>query len=667
MLIKLRIILGFLLITTLFTSAEPSSLAQTQNSVGGGANGAQVNITANVLGATANVSVPQLAPVTLPPQGGSATNQVASAFAELSAPGVLTTLSTGLIVNSTSGNVSSSAAHAESTSTVNGVNILNGLVTATTIRSKSTSDSNGATASSTGAGSFANQLRIAGTLYEQSEFEPNTTVSVNANVVANVNGLPVVVPVSGTVIINEQIGSGNGATTSSLSVNFLHVSVSGAVAGTISLNADIVVASASSSANFTAGTPLPPNNHAPSLSVPGPQTVQAGSTLTFNVSATDPDGGDTVSLSATNLPPNSNFAPNPATGNPASGQFSFTPSSSQAGHIFTINFTATDNHGASTSGSVRVSVTAGASENHPPVISVPGPQTVEAGDTLTFTVTANDPDGDSVTLSASAVPPHASFNPANGTFTFTPTNDQSGHSFVVTFTATDSKGASASAPVQITVVVSGPNEKPGPPVISVPPSPVIIAVGNKLDFTVTGASPAAGCAITLSAKELPVNATFDPATGKFSFTPTVDQKDKTLLVTFTATDCVGQTATGSVSIIVVEGATGGIGAKGQICIPVTKVFFEPTPVNGGCGFITITLFNRGSGNLRINSINLVEGSHFRIEGISATPLVLQSAGVLQLKLMFEPKAKGTLRDTIIISTDDPDQPIITIELKAKGR
>ncbi len=193
--------------TMLFASVGIISRAQSQNSVGGGANGANVNVIATVLGVQANVSVPALAAVSLPPQGGTFTDQLASASIEIS-PGIMPVLSTGLIINNTTGTIGQSAAHAESTSTINNLNVLNGLITATTIRSKSTSDGNGTLAASSGAGSFANQLRIAGILYQQSEFAPNTTVSVTASVIAIVNGLPLAVPLNGTVIINEQIAGG---------------------------------------------------------------------------------------------------------------------------------------------------------------------------------------------------------------------------------------------------------------------------------------------------------------------------------------------------------------------------------------------------------------------------------------------------------------------------
>jgi len=48
-------------------------------------------------------------------------------------------------------------------------------------------------------------------------------------------------------------------------------------------------------------------------------------------------------------------------------------------------------------------------------------------------------------------------------------------------------------------------------------------------------------------------------------------------------------------------------------------------------------------------------------------MALQSAGVIQLRIMFQPKSGGTLNDTLTIITDDPTQPTITVSLKGKGR
>jgi len=737
------------------------SVAQGQNTVGGGANGASVGVTASVLGIDASVSAPAFAPVTLPPQGGSNTDQVASVNVGLAIPGVVTVLSTGLIINSTSGSIGQATAHAGSSSTVNAVNILNGLVSAATVVSRCSSDANGSSATSSGAGSFANSLRIAGVLYQQSEFSPNTSIAVDATIGVLVNGLPVSVPVSGQVIINQQTEGGNGTTTSSLAVTFLHVMVSGAVTGLISINADVAVALASSQVNFTAAA-----NRPPVLNLPGPQTVQVGNTLNITASASDPDAGDTVSLSAANLPANANFSPNPATGNPATGhltftpspaqagqiysvsftaidnhgatvsgslqitvtsggsgnrppvinlpgsqtvqagntltfaisgsdpdsgdsvtltasgvpanagfnqtsgnpangQFSFTPAASQAGQTYTVTFIATDNHGASASGAVSITVTSGPPANRPPVISVPGPQIIAVGRLLTFTVTASDPDGDAVTLSAMSLPANSSFNPANGVFRFTPAGSQAGLAFTVSFSATDRQGASANAGVQITVITD--QGLGGPPVISVPPSPIIIKVGDSLGFNVTGSSPKPNCLVGLSIFDLPAHATFEASSGHFTFRPTQDQADKSFSVRFTATDCDGEGVSASVFIIVVTDDIGGIGLPGKICLPVSNITFAPTPIGGACGFVMVSLSNAGSGMLKITSVRFADGSQFQVEGLTTMPISLQSASGIQLKIMFQPKQKGPVVDTLTITTDDPANPEANIVLKGKGK
>ena len=72
----------------------------------------------------------------------------------------------------------------------------------------------------------------------------------------------------------------------------------------------------------------------PIITAPGPLNATVGTNLHFSVSATDPTGtGGTVILSATGLAPNMVF-------DAASGAFSFTPSSSQAGGRYMISFTA---------------------------------------------------------------------------------------------------------------------------------------------------------------------------------------------------------------------------------------------------------------------------------------------------------------------------------------
>jgi len=306
-------------------------------------------------------------------------------------------------------------------------------------------------------------------------------------------------------------------------------------------------------------------------------------------------------------------------------------------------------------------------ENHPPRISVPGPQVIQVGRTLTFAVTATDQDHDAITLTASGLMTGASFSAsgATGTFTFTPGSNQVGQR-TVSFTATDAKGASDSGSVQITVINSTSDQRPGAPIISVPTTPVSVNAGEKLDIDIPVTSPS-NCPVNLSVQG-PSNASFDAATGVFSITPTAEQAGRVLFITFTASDCSGQTATATLSIIVkAGGSSSGQAGVGHVCVPVTKIFFDATEVNGNCGFIIVSLTNEGSGPLNIQSVSFADGMNFRVEGVSSLPMTLQSAGVLQLKIMFTPKRAGGMNDELTITTDDPDQPTVTIQVKGKGK
>ena len=75
-------------------------------------------------------------------------------------------------------------------------------------------------------------------------------------------------------------------------------------------------------------------NDPPVLVVPGPQTTNAGQTVNFNVTATDPDAGQTISFTASNLPAGAQFN---QTG-PGTGNFTWTPTAAQVGtHVVTFN------------------------------------------------------------------------------------------------------------------------------------------------------------------------------------------------------------------------------------------------------------------------------------------------------------------------------------------
>ncbi|HEG43747.1 MAG TPA: hypothetical protein ENH94_06845 [Phycisphaerales bacterium] len=173
-------------------------------------------------------------------------------------------------------------------------------------------------------------------------------------------------------------------------------------------------------------------NRPPVVAPIGNMTVDEEQAVSFDVTATDADG-DTLTLSAADLPQGASFA---------NGTFAWTPADGQAG-AYTVTFTATDG-AASDSETVTITVN---NVNRPPVVDPIGNKVVDEGQAVSFDVTATDADGDTLTLSAANLPQGASFT--NATFAWTPADGQAG-TYTVIFTATDAT-ASDSETVTITV------------------------------------------------------------------------------------------------------------------------------------------------------------------------------------------------------------------------
>jgi hypothetical protein len=202
------------------------------------------------------------------------------------------------------------------------------------------------------------------------------------------------------------------------------------------------------------------DNHPPVLTAPATATIAVDSTLSFDVTSTDPDG-DHVDLYGSALPPGSSFTDH-ANG---TGTFTWTPVAGQAG-TYTASFSGLDNRGGSGSASTLITVTGDAPppQNHPPTLSAPSTVQVNEGVHLSFTVTASDPDSDHVALSTGALPSGATFSDLGnntGTFSWTPDTSQAG-TYGIAFLGTDGQGGSGTASTTITVRDSvGPGPGPG--------------------------------------------------------------------------------------------------------------------------------------------------------------------------------------------------------------
>ena len=179
-------------------------------------------------------------------------------------------------------------------------------------------------------------------------------------------------------------------------------------------------------------------------------------------------------------------------------------------------------------------------ENTAPVLDTIGDKTVDEMTLLTFTPTATDNDGDTLTYSladptSGTFPTGATINGTTGLFDWTPTEAQGPGTYRVIVRVSD---GSASDQEEILITVREVNA-----------APVLYAIGNKtanelslLSFTVI-ATDSEGGTLTYSLANpstgtFPAGAVIDPATGVFTWTPTEVQGPGTYRVIIRVSDGV---------------------------------------------------------------------------------------------------------------------------------
>jgi hypothetical protein len=159
-------------------------------------------------------------------------------------------------------------------------------------------------------------------------------------------------------------------------------------------------------------------------------------------------------------------------------------------------------------------------DNLPPVIGGTPTTQLMAGTQYTFTPQAADPDGDSLTFSIENKPSWASFTPATGTLTGTPTENDVGMSALITVEVSDSRAVVQLTPFRIQVMSAAPPQ-PGetnhPPLIQGTPA-TGATVGQVYSFMPV-ASDEDGDALSFTIENKPSWATFTPSTGELRGTP----------------------------------------------------------------------------------------------------------------------------------------------------
>ncbi len=290
----------------------------------------------------------------------------------------------------------------------------------------------------------------------------------------------------------------------------------------------------------------------PVVTAPATATVGETSTLTVNVSASDPDGNAITSLTTnlTGLPAGHNavFTPNASS---TGGTLMWTPTYADGRAApYTVTFTATNAQSGTASTSITV-----ANVDRAPVVTAPASATAIPSTPFSLSVTAADVDGDaiaSLTADLTGLPAghNAVFTPnasrTAGTLTWTPQSTDGAGPYTVRFTAANALSAAAVTSLRIDLE----------PVVTAPAT-VTATEASMLTVNITASDPD-GSALTSLAADLSGlppgnNAAFTVnaarTQGTFTWTPSAsDSRGTPYVITFTAANALSTTISTSITV-----------------------------------------------------------------------------------------------------------------------
>jgi hypothetical protein len=244
-------------------------------------------------------------------------------------------------------------------------------------------------------------------------------------------------------------------------------------------------------------------DRAPVFKCPAPATAVVGDTVKAQLVATDPDAGDVLVFSSTNLPPGATLTPQ--------GKFTW-PTAAAALGTRVVPFTVND---GTVSASCSFSVTLTAAPLQIQIFCPPSVQVQETS-VVDFSVSGVSPSARTLVLTC--LNPPAGATVTGGHLRWTPDFSQQGI-YDVAFRATNGFDLPAECTVRITVLDLDPSQPvfdtcPGPNLTS--PEGVLVAFG------LTASDPA-NAPLTYTVQNLPAGATFDANARQFSWIPSFTQ------------------------------------------------------------------------------------------------------------------------------------------------
>ncbi|MGI4872251.1 MAG: HYR domain-containing protein [Janthinobacterium lividum] len=259
--------------------------------------------------------------------------------------------------------------------------------------------------------------------------------------------------------------------------------------------------------------------------------VAPGKPVNFSVRATDSDAGDIVTLKAVGLPAGSSMSPSlPATGNPVTSAFSWTPTTSNLGS-YVLTFVAQDNVGVQTNTSVTIQVSTKPTFDVPPTPSNGSLVQITPGTLITRTIQASNADPATLVriTSATGLPASATYSPALPTTAANPTSTQLDWTPVladwgphtVTFTAANTNSSDKGTHMLQFIVNSAPSFTSAPA-----PASLNVVAGQPFSYNITLTDPDLpyGDQLEIEDQTLPAWLTLvdnGNGTGTLSGTPTV--------------------------------------------------------------------------------------------------------------------------------------------------
>ena len=258
----------------------------------------------------------------------------------------------------------------------------------------------------------------------------------------------------------------------------------------------------------------PPANQAPTIgALPAESTVMAGSPLSVQPTASDPDN-DPLTFEIANRPAWATFES-------GSGRLSGTPADADVGNYENVRISVRDAEHVTAGNAFRIVVNASSTPppppppgNSAPVISGSPPTTVATGQAYSFTPSASDPDGQALTFSISGKPVWAAFSTSNGSLSGTPADGMAGSYGNIRISVSDGSASAALPAFSITVTQTN-----RPPAIGGSPA-TTGREGIAYSFTPSGSDPD-GNTLTYSISNRPTWAAFSTSTGRLSGTPPV--------------------------------------------------------------------------------------------------------------------------------------------------